>query len=246
MKILFAFEDDLSSVISGLFPSDSYSIKFVNDGLSAIDSIINFQPDLLVMDLVLPKLDGFAVLDYINNKLISNKPLIIIASSLTQDAFITKALDAGASDFLARPFDAGSLKNHINSLVSMKNAPAKLPKSQNKVLEEQITNVFLSIGIPAHIKGYQFLKEAIKLTFKNPNYINNITKELYPAIAEKFETSASKVERAIRHAIEIAWNRGKIETINSIFGIKIYDSNDRPTNSEFIALVADRMLLDNA
>jgi len=106
--------------------------------------------------------------------------------------------------------------------------------------------IFMTVGIPAHIKGYQFLREAIKLTIDTPDIINCITKKLYPSIADKFETSASKVERAIRHAIEVAWNRGKIENINALFGVRVYGSNDKPTNGEFIALVADKMLIEGA
>ena len=116
--------------------------------------------------------------------------------------------------------------------------------SASREIEEKITNIFITVGIPAHIKGYQFLREAIKLAMDNPDIINSITKKLYPTIAERFDTSASKVERAIRHAIEVAWNRGKIENINSIFGLTVYSNNEKPTNGEFIALVADKMLLD--
>ena len=123
------------------------------------------------------------------------------------------------------------------------NTPTESTKS-NKALEERISNIFITVGIPAHIKGYQFLREAIKMAIHSPEIINSITKELYPSIASKFETSASKVERAIRHAIEVAWNRGKIENINSVFGIKVYTNNEKPTNGEFIALVADKMLLE--
>ena len=117
---------------------------------------------------------------------------------------------------------------------------------RNKQLEEKITNIFITVGIPAHIKGYQFLREAIKMAIDNPDIINSITKRLYPSIAERFETSSSKVERAIRHAIEVAWNRGKIENINSLFGVRVYSNNEKPTNGEFIALVADKMLIEGA
>ena len=116
----------------------------------------------------------------------------------------------------------------------------------DKEIEEKITNIFITVGIPAHIKGYQFLREAIKLAMENPDIINSITKKLYPSIAERFETSASKVERAIRHAIEVAWNRGKIENINNVFGLTVYSNNEKPTNGEFIALVADKMLIEGA
>ena len=112
------------------------------------------------------------------------------------------------------------------------------------LVTKRISNIFITVGIPAHIKGYQFLREAIKLTINRPEIINSITKELYPAIAKQFNTSASKVERAIRHAIEVGWSRGKIENINNIFGVRVYDQNDRPTNGEFIALVADKMMVD--
>jgi two-component system response regulator (stage 0 sporulation protein A) len=122
------------------------------------------------------------------------------------------------------------------------NAPVKT--GRNRAVEEKITNIFITVGIPAHIKGYQFLREAIKMAIEQPEIINSITKKLYPSIADKFETSASKVERAIRHAIEVAWNRGKIENINALFGIKVYSNNEKPTNGEFIALVADKMLLE--
>lgn len=118
--------------------------------------------------------------------------------------------------------------------------------SRQKSLDEKLANIFITVGIPAHIKGYQFLREAIKMAIDNPDIINSITKKLYPGIADKFNTSASKVERAIRHAIEVAWNRGKIENINSIFGIKIYSPNDKPTNGEFIALLADKMIMEGA
>ena len=117
---------------------------------------------------------------------------------------------------------------------------------RSKSLDERITSIFLSIGIPAHIKGYQFLKEAIKLVIKKPEIINSITKQLYPSIARNFETSPSKVERAIRHAIEVAWNRGRIENLNTIFGYNIYTKNDKPTNGEFIALIADRLMLEES
>jgi len=248
MNILLALDDEISKPIVDYFKSSNYNIvATVNDGQSAIDNIVNLQPDIVVLDLILPKLDGYAVLDFITNKLLAKKPYVIVTSVLTQESFISKAFTLGANDFMARPFAVETLKMHFDSMENKGVVNIqKVVKSKTKILEEQITTIFLTIGIPAHIKGYQFLREAIKLTFDNPNLINNITKELYPAIAKNFETTASKVERAIRHAIEIAWNRGKIENINTLFGYKIYDNVDRPTNSEFIALIADKMLLDNA
>ncbi len=248
MKIILALDDNTAKSLTNFFATyPNYDIvASASDGQSAIDCIVNHQPDFIILDLILPKLDGFAVLDFVINKLVSKKPYVIVTSALSQDAFVNKALTSGASDFIAKPFSPKVLKEHIDSIVAGGAvSPHSGNKARAKLIEEQITNVFLTIGIPAHIKGYQYLREAIKLTIDNPTYINNITKELYPAIAQKFETTAAKVERSIRHAIEIAWNRGRIESINTIFGMKIYNSQDRPTNSEFIALVADKMLLDN-
>lgn len=153
----------------------------------------------------------------------------------------------GASYFLAKPFDYNTALKVINDFSN----PRPVQRSQvnvrkNKTLDERIANLFISVGIPAHIKGYQFLREAIKMTIETPEIINSITKQLYPGIAQRYQTSASKVERAIRHAIEVAWNRGKIENINNVFGIKIYAPNEKPTNGEFIALVADKLLLECA
>ena len=121
----------------------------------------------------------------------------------------------------------------------------KLERRRAGSLDERISSIFISIGIPPHIKGYGYLRESIKMAVENPQIINNITKGLYPIIGEKFETSASKVERAIRHAIEVAWNRGRVDAVNAIFGARVYIGTEKPTNSEFIALVADKLILEN-
>ena len=196
------------------------------------------------MDIVLQHCDGFKVLEEVAN--LNSK--IIIQSSLSIDGFINKAISLGASYYCIKPFDVETLKERLDDLLNQ-NSAVKNIIYNNKIsnhIEEKITNIFITVGIPAHIKGYQFLREAIKLAIANPEIINSITKKLYPTIALKYDTSASKVERAIRHAIEVAWNRGKIENINNLFGIKVYSSNEKPTNGEFIALVADKMLIEGA
>ena len=162
------------------------------------------------------------------------------------DGFINKAISMGASYYCIKPFDFETLKDRIEDIMSENKSGGRVYNGKTNQIEEKITNIFITVGIPAHIKGYQFLREAIKLAIANPEIINSITKKLYPTIAEKYSTSASKVERAIRHAIEVAWNRGKIENINNLFGIKVYSSNEKPTNGEFIALVADKMLIEGA
>jgi len=227
------------------FTDDNYDIiATTSNGESLIDLIKTQNPDVVVMDIVLQKCDGFKVMESVKN--ISTN--IIIHSSLSIDGFINKAISLGAKYYCIKPFNIETLKERIQDIVNPEQSQSNMffnGKTNNQI-EEKITNIFITVGIPAHIKGYQFLREAIKLAIANPEIINSITKKLYPTIAEKYDTSASKVERAIRHAIEVAWNRGKIENINNLFGIKVYSSNEKPTNGEFIALVADKMLIEGA
>ena len=166
---------------------------------------------------------------------------MIAVSSFNAPFYVNKAIKMGFDYFMIKPIETAVIAKRIVELFTKEERQVQ---SVEKRIEEKITNIFITVGIPAHIKGYQFLREAIKLTINDPLIINNITKRLYPSIADIYETSASKVERAIRHAIEVAWNKGKIENINDVFGLKVYDTNEKPTNGEFIALVADKMLLD--
>lgn len=211
----------------------------------AYNFIVENKPDIVITEIVLKGEDGFELLEKIGN--ISQKPKVIVLSALSQESFVEKAMQLGAVYYMAKPFNSASLVKRIHDIVDREsNTPAKVnaDKVQTRHIDEKITNIFITVGIPAHIKGYHFLREAIKMAINNPAIINSITKKLYPSIAEKFDTSSSKVERAIRHAIEVAWNRGKIENINSLFGVKVYGENEKPTNGEFIALVADKMLLE--
>jgi two-component system response regulator (stage 0 sporulation protein A) len=212
----------------------------------AYNFILAKSPDIIITEIVLKGEDGFELLEKINA--MDKKPKVMVLSALSQESFVEKAMQLGASYFMAKPFNADTLVKRLYEIASLSKQSVSVPavKSQNKLLDEKITNIFITVGIPAHIKGYQFLREAIKMAIANPEIINSITKKLYPSIAEKFDTSSSKVERAIRHAIEVAWNRGKIENINSLFGVKVYSDNEKPTNGEFIALVADKMLLESA
>ena len=227
-------------------PNDKFNIVAVaNDGASLFELIKQHRPDIVVMDLVLPQLDGFAVMKKLNDENINTN--IIVHTSLSLNGFVNKAMQLGAKYYAIKPFSVQILFERIEDIIN--SVDTKQGVSNAPILgkmEEKITNIFITVGIPAHIKGYQFLREAIKLAIANPEIINSITKKLYPTIAEKFSTSPSKVERAIRHAIEVAWNRGKIENINNVFGLKVYSSNEKPTNGEFIALVADKMLIEGA
>ena len=242
------FVKELSSYISA---QDTFEVVGIaQNGTVALEQFELLKPDVMLLDLVMPLMDGFSVLEQITK----GKSKIVVISALSQDAFIHKAMNLGADYFMNKPISFGNLSDRIKEVlkeevaVKPKNylpAPTTQRLVRNSSLDEKITNIFITVGIPAHIKGYHFLREAIKMAIDNPEIINNITKKLYPEVAGKFNTTASKVERAIRHAIEVAWNRGKIENINTLFGVRVYGQNEKPTNGEFIALVADKMLLES-
>lgn len=228
----------------------------VENANQALKFISENDVDVVVTDIVLPNIDGYEFIEKLQALQLKKKPKVLVLSALSSDNFINKALNVGADYYMVKPCDLNILKSRIlelskNSFVESKKIESTISTTiskspKNRQLEEKITNIFITVGIPAHIKGYQFLREAIKMAIDNPEIINSITKKLYPSIAERFETSASKVERAIRHAIEVAWNRGKIENINALFGVRVYSNNEKPTNGEFIALVADKMLIEGA
>lgn len=226
-KRAFSAEEDVEIV--GAFSS----------GAEAITNATKLTPNLIILDLLIPECDGFEVITELKEKLPNAK--FIVASNLNSAVFVTKAIELGVDYFMMKPVDEANLVKRAKEVANKKSNKVSVV---NKQLEEKITNIFLTVGIPAHIKGYQFLREAIKMAVDDPHIINSITKKLYPGIAEIYSTTASKVERAIRHAIEVAWNKGKIENINDVFGLHVYDTHEKPTNGEFIALVADKMLLE--
>ncbi len=238
-KIYFADSDESASVIDYFKQNGNFEVVGTSsDGVKVVEDVLNLKPDILVMEVVLSNLDGFAVLDQI--RVLKDKmPKVFFVSNLSHSGFVTKAVQSGASYFMVKPISPENLESRIVEVLNNSNH-----KDGTRQLDEKISNIFISIGIPAHIKGYQFLREAVKLAVEEPEIIGSITKKLYPTIAERFETSSSKVERGMRHAIEVAWNRGKIENINNIFGLKIYNRNEKPTNGELIALIADKMIMD--
>ena len=216
------------------------------DGISAISMIAEKKPKLLITELVLLGYDGLSVIERVKELKCNTK--IIVLSALTSESAVRKAISAGVDYFMAKPYGFSILKKRMLGLEDNVEIMAKdVVESFHKVsLDEKISKIFINVGIPPHIKGYSFLREGVKMAVADPEIINNITKKLYPSIGEKYNTSASKVERAIRHAIEVAWNRGRIESINSILGVRAYIGAEKPTNGEFIALVADKMLLEKA
>lgn len=240
-KILIADEDNdtRTELCDYLTGTHNFVVVALGNGLDVVKKIETEKPDAVVLDLVLSGKDGFDILEECKN--LPNRPKFLVYSALSSNAFVQKALNLGVDYYLLKPSNPKTIEERLEEILR----PAASEKvSPQKVLDEKITNIFITVGIPAHIKGYYFLRDAVKMAVENPAIINSITKKLYPSIAERYETSASKVERAIRHAIEVAWTRGKIERINSIFGIDIYGVNEKPTNGEFIALVADKMLLE--
>lgn len=213
-----------------------------SDGETVVTEVEKLKPDFLIMEVMLAGMDGFMVMEKIKSQMQGDCPKMIFISNLSHSGFVSKAIKEGASYFMVKPVMPQNLEERMVDLLS--SSMDSQQQSSDKQLDEKISNIFISIGIPAHIKGYQFLREAVKLAVEEPEIIGSITKRLYPTIAEKFDTSSSKVERGMRHAIEVAWNRGKIENINSLFGLKIYGSNEKPTNGELIALIADKMLME--
>lgn len=223
-------------------------IDEASDGEQALEKLRAERYDILITELVMPKLDGLALLDAIREESSIKPNVIIMVSYMRNDNLLQRAFAKGATYVMLKPVEPEFLYKRMLDLCE--SGIAAFDKSSTltpaaKTLDEKITTVFLSVGIPAHIKGYHYLREAIRMVFYNPELIGRITKELYPGIAKRFSTTPSKVERAIRHAIEVSWTRGKIENINKIFGFNVYGKNDKPTNGEFIALVADKLIVED-
>lgn len=227
------------------------------DGIDAMNKIRDNQPDIAIIDGIMPRLDGLGVLERLNKNTTvenSHQPLTIILSALSQDKIVQKALDLGASYYMVKPFDMDALIERVRQLLQVKPATKTTFAStlsrpqptgnQTYDLETKVTNILHEIGVPAHIRGYHYMREAIMMSVDDMDILNYITKELYPSIAKKCNTTPSRVERAIRHAIEVAWNRGKVDAIDALFGYTVNNHKGKPTNSEFIALIADRLRLE--
>ncbi len=227
------------------------SCEVATDGFQVIEKVDITKPDVLVLNLVLPKMDGNAILERFHARKTEYKPKIIVLSAVPGDSLVKECMELGASQFMLKPVSYESLVNAIKRICSSPTTDAKdtsrsrVNTSGKKIdVETMVTNTIHEIGIPAHIKGYQYLRHAIMLVIENLDIINSITKKLYPTVAQDFSTTSSRVERAIRHAIEVAWDRGDPEVLNSIFGYTIATSKGKPTNSEFIAMIADKLRLE--
>ncbi len=212
------------------------------DGLQALQLLEAEVPDVLVLDIIMPRLDGIGVLEKMCLEF-EVKPKVIVLTAFGQEAMTRRAAELGAQYYLLKPFEMEVLGARIRQLVDSHPGPVpnSLPKARN--LEVEVTNIIHQMGVPAHVKGYQYLRDAIILVAGEMSLLGAVTKELYPLIAEKYNTTPSRVERAIRHAIELAWDRGNVELMNKVFGYTIDVERGKPTNSEFIAMVADRLRL---
>lgn len=226
----------------------------VGNGEELIDIIKEKKPDVVLMDIIMPKLDGLAVLDRVNHEPEMKKPAFIVISAVGQEKTTEDAFELGADYYILKPFDRDTVLKRIKrARVKRPGVPVKIKAAETNVnekeylernLETDVTNIIHEVGVPAHIKGYQYLRDAIIMSVTDMEMLNSITKILYPTIAKQHQTTPSRVERAIRHAIEVAWSRGKMDTIEELFGYTVSGGKGKPTNSEFIALIADKIRLE--
>ena len=259
-KINVAIVDDNEKIISNICDklSDDSEIEVVGkatNGEEAYDMIKKNNPDVVILDLIMPKMDGLSLMNKIHNDGSMIKlPFFIIASAISNETVIQDAFGMGAGYYMLKPFEMDMIVDRIKSVSSYNR---KIPENKKLIapyedkkqfmernIEGDVTNIIHDVGVPAHIKGYQYLREAIIMSVNDPEMLNSITKILYPTIAKKFQTTSSRVERAIRHAIEVAWNRGRMDNIDELFGYTINAEKGKPTNSEFIALIADKIRLE--
>lgn len=237
-----------NSLTAGLKKHGIDVIAEAQDGQDAYTKIGRYKPKVVVADLYLTKMDGVRLIREVRRQMGENAPSFVTTTSFGDDPLIGESLEAGASYCMVKPLDTAMLAERINRLVnSVTKKRFGLPQSVKESLdmEAQVTKMIHQIGVPAHIKGYQYLRSAIMMVINEPSMINSVTKALYPDVAKQYGTTSSRVERAIRHAIEVAWDRGDVEVLNSFFGYTVQNSRGKPTNSEFIAMIADNLRLKN-
>ncbi len=258
IRVILADDNkDFCDVVSSYLnkQEDIEVIAMAHDGIDTFNKIRELKPDIAIIDSIMPRLDGLGVLEKLQKHAGQmQRPICIMLSAINQEKITQRAIELGAEYYIVKPFDMDALVLRIQQLKYSK--AGEKPGSKAVVigstsekaaaydLEAKVTNILHEIGVPAHIRGYHYMREAIIMSVNDMDVLNYITKELYPAIAKKCGTTPSRVERAIRHAIEVAWSRGKIDAIDSLFGYTINNHKGKPTNSEFIALIADRLRLE--
>ena len=246
-RILLANEnrDESAKLVRALNSAGYARVDEVRDGAAAITRIAEGVYDLVITDLWLSGLDGIGIIKSTSSLKLAKKCAFILMSPVNKQSLLLEASLAGADFCILKPFDPTALISYVNSLTRDK---SREKSGQDKLsgmpdMEAQVTKIIHQIGVPAHIKGYQYLRCAILMAIDDAEVINSVTKVLYPSVAKKYATTTSRVERAIRHAIEVAWDRGDVDTLNSYFGYTIQNSRGKPTNSEFIAMIADNLRL---
>ncbi len=249
-KLLIADESaaERAALREGLRRAGYTQIDEVQNGEEALHRIKHGRYDAAIVNIMLTRLDGIGLVRSCHADGFTNAPLpaFLMLSPIANQTMIADAITAGADSFLMKPFDMNSLCEHLRRLPTMREKANEQKPAENSNapdIETQVTKIIHQIGVPAHIKGYQYLRTAILLTIQDSDIINSVTKVLYPSVAKKYQTTTSRVERAIRHAIEVAWDRGDVDTLNSYFGYTIQNNRGKPTNSEFIAMIADNLRL---
>jgi len=241
---------DLCDLLKGFLnsQSDMSVVGVAYDGIEALRKISELEPDVVVLDIIMPHLDGVGVLERLSEQHSNHQPRFVVLTALGQERIIQQLTEMGADYYVVKPFDVQTLADRIRQVMS---SPQEIKGRKTidyvpppRDLHSEVTRLIHDMGIPANIRGYTYIREAIILVIGEPTLLNSVTKELYPRVAEIFDTTAARVERAIRHAIEIAWTRGNIELLNSLFGYTVSSEKGKPTNSAFIARIADKIRLD--
>lgn len=251
IKLLIANDSaEFSRDYGRIFQESGMEIVYTQkDGTKLLEKIESTHPDVVLADLFMPRLDGIGVMKATQTRISGIGPMFVIISNFTSPTLEREVMMSGASYFAIYPFSAADLCDRIIQFCSFSGLIPKTPvraqvsAAEEPSLEIQVTEILHQIGVPAHIKGYHYLRDSIIMAIETPDIINAVTKQLYPNVAKRYETTASRVERAIRHAIEVAWDRGDVDILNSYFGYTIHNTRGKPTNSEFIAMISDRLRL---
>ncbi|MEW6726249.1 sporulation transcription factor Spo0A [Desulforudis sp. 1088] len=214
------------------------------NGMEALDMIEQEKPDVVILDIIMPHLDGIGVLEKLASGLVGHRPKVIMLTAFGQENITQRAVELGADYYVLKPFDFAVLGTRIRQLADGVKVQPYVSAVKERNLDVAVTNIIHEMGVPAHIKGYHYLRDAILMVINEINLLGAVTKELYPMIAQKYHTTPSRVERAIRHAIELAWDRGNVEMMNKFFGYTINLERGKPTNSEFIAMIADKLRIE--
>lgn len=242
--LLTGEKDESTQKLAAALRGNGMEVKLcARNGAELLKLCEDIHPDVIVMDAFLQHIDAMGVLSRINVKEPLSRPLIIVISGIDNPNFEREITKCGVDYFFLKPIDAQMVAERVVQISSWKGVSSSSRKENHEDLNVEITEILHQIGVPAHIKGYQYVREAIRLTVENPDMINSVTKILYPTVAKGYKSTASRVERAIRHAIEVAWDRGDVDVLNSYFGYTIQSQRGKPTNSEFVAMISDKIRL---